>query len=99
MLGAIGGEVRPATTHFFAIIGMFMVLFGGLLFGALRAPAPVPIALLWASLQKIGACAAVSLGVARGLFSPLALLVATFDGVSGLLGLWYWARVRRLEGS
>jgi hypothetical protein len=94
VLHVVGGEATPATMHFFAIIGMFMVLFGGLMWQALRAPTPQPIPLFWAALQKVGAAVAVGLGVSRGLFGPLALAVASFDLFSGILALWFWSKVR-----
>lgn len=94
VLQAVGGEATPATMHFFAIIGMFMVLFGGLLWQSLRAPTVLPMPIFWAALQKVGAAVAVGLGVQRGLFAPLALTVASFDLLSGILALWYWNRVR-----
>ena len=94
VLHLVGGEATAATMHFFAIIGMFMVLFGGLMWQALRAPTPQPIPLFWAALQKVGAALAVGIGVSRGLFGPLALTVALFDLFSGILALWYWNTVR-----
>ena len=97
VLHVVGGEATPATMHFFAIIGMFMVLFGGLMWQALRAARPQPIALFWAALQKVGAAIAVGLGVSRGLFGPLALVVASFDLLSGILALWYWKTINRVS--
>ncbi|HEX9484521.1 MAG TPA: hypothetical protein VF929_08060 [Gemmatimonadaceae bacterium] len=94
VLRVVGGEATTATTHSFAIIGMFMVLFGGLLWQSLRAPTVLAVPLFWAALQKIGAALAVGLGVRRGIFSTLALAVASFDLLSGALALWYWNRVR-----
>lgn len=96
VLRVVGGSTDAANAHSFGIIGMFMVLFGGLLWQALDpgAGAAGAVPLFWAALQKVGAAAAVSLGVARGLFAPVALAVAAFDLASGLLALWYWARVR-----
>jgi hypothetical protein len=94
VLRTVGGEVTPATSHFFAIIGMFMVLFGGLLWQSLRARPVLVVPLFWAALQKLGASAAVGIGVAHGLFAPVALLVAAFDLASGILALWYWNQVR-----
>src|SRR5688572_6577334 len=73
VLGFLEAEASPSSRHFFGIVGMFMVLFGGLMLHALARPKENPAAFLWAGLQKLGACAAVGLGVARGLFSPLAL--------------------------
>jgi predicted acylesterase/phospholipase RssA len=96
-LGFLRAESTPTSRHFFGIIGMFMVLFGGLLLHALVRPKENPAAFVWAGLQKLGACAAVSLGVARGLFSPLALGVAGFDLVSGVLVLGYLGLMRRSE--
>src|SRR6476469_6353383 len=94
VLHVVGGEATRATMHFFAIIGMFMVLFGGLMWQALRAPTPQPMPLFWAALQKVGAAIADGLGVSRGLFGPLALAVASFDLFSGVLALWFWNRIR-----
>ena len=31
ILRAVGGETTAGASHFFAIVGMFMILFGGLL--------------------------------------------------------------------
>ena len=89
VLGVVGGEATPASMHFFGIVGMFMVLFGGLLLHALLSPDPQPAAVLWAGLQKFGAAGAVGLGVLNGIFSPLALAVAGFDLLSGVLILLY----------
>lgn len=95
ILALIGGETSAGNLHSFAIVGMFMVLFGGLLSHALLSPAHPPIPLLWAGLQKLGAPGAVALGVGKGLFGPLALVVAAFDLLSGLLVLTYWSSVRQ----
>ena len=94
MLGIMHGEATPTSTHFFAIIGMFMVLFGGVMWQALRTRPEQPIPLFWAALQKLGAFAAVAIAVQRGLLSPLAWAVALFDLFTGVLALWYWNRVR-----
>jgi hypothetical protein len=95
VLCLIGGEITPASAHFFGIVGMFMLLFGGaLLHEVLSSPAQ-PIVALWAALQKFGAVAGVVLGVARGIFSPLALAVSGFDLVSALIIFAYWSRIRK----
>jgi hypothetical protein len=47
-----------------------------------------------AGVQKLGASAAVALGVRRRIFSPLALIVAGFDLLSGIVAFAYWRRVR-----
>jgi hypothetical protein len=94
-LRLLSGEVTATSRHFFGIIGMFMVLFGGALGHALLSSAHHPIILFWAGLQKFGAFVAVGLGVLHHLFSPLALSVAIFDLVSALLVLSYWLLIRR----
>lgn len=85
VLAVVGGESTPASRHFFGIVGMFMVLFGGMLLHALLTAGNHSVAVTWAGAQKLAAAAALSLGVARGIFSPLALGVAGFDLVSGFL--------------
>ena len=88
VLHLVGGEIGASTNHFFGIVGMFMVLFGGLAFQGLLQWESTP--LFWASLQKFGASLAVGLGVMHHLFSPLALAVAGFDLLSGFLFAWLW---------
>jgi len=93
-LRLLASEVTPTTEHFFGTIGMFMVLFGGAFLNALLSSVDQPLIILWGSLQKFGASAAVGLGVLHHIFSPLALLVASFDLGSGILGIWYWRNLR-----
>ncbi len=95
MLSRLKVEDRPATQQLFATVGMFMVIFGGLLFGALRRGEGARPVVFWASAQKLGAAGAVAIGVRRSVFSPLALLVASFDFASGVLAVDYWRRLRR----
>jgi hypothetical protein len=95
ILGLLSAESTETTRHLFATVGMFMVLFGGLFLQALLDRGEHPMVVLWASLQKVGASAAVAIGVARGVFAVVALLVAGFDLLSGVLGLALWNRVRR----
>lgn len=91
VLGIVGAAPGLTANHFFAIVGMFMALFGGLaLHGVYAGSAP---ALLWAALQKFGAVGAVGLGVWNGVFSALALAVAGFDLLSALVLVWYWRRL------
>lgn len=94
-LRMLSAEATPTARHFFAIVGMFMVLFGAALLHALCSSTHHPIVVLWASLQKFGAFAAVGLGVLAHIFSPLALLVAGFDLCSGILGIWYWSKIKQ----
>lgn len=94
-LRLLAAQATATSRHFFAIVGMFMVLFGAALLHALLSPTHHPIVVFWASLQKFGAFAAVGLGVLHHIFSPLALLVAGFDFCSGILGIWYWFQIKR----
>ena len=73
---------------------MFMVVVGGGLLNALLRPGRDPVIVFWAALQKLGASLAVGLGVRRRIFSPLALVVAGFDLLSGLLAVEHWRRIR-----
>jgi len=95
VLGFIGGTVSPATEHFFGIVGMFMVLFGGLLYQALSGSEHHPVAVFWCGVQKFGAAGAVGLGVTREIFSWLALGVAAFDFVSGIIIMIYWFSIQK----
>jgi len=91
VLTFVGAETSAASQHFFGIVGMFMVLFGGLALHGVRAGSGP--ALLWSGLQKFGAVAAVVLGIRHGVFSLVALPVAGFDLVSGILIILYWWKV------
>jgi len=88
VLNSVGGQTGPASEHFFGIIGMFMVLFGGLALHAVRVGSPP--ALLWCGLQKFGAVLAVILGIRHSAFSLVALPVAGFDLASALCITLYW---------
>lgn len=94
MLRALRAQDDAAARHLFATVGMFMVVVGGGLLNALLRPGRQPIIVFWAALQKLGAAVAVGLGVKRRIFSPLALGVAVFDLLSGLLAAEHWRRTR-----
>ncbi|RKG87984.1 patatin-like phospholipase family protein [Corallococcus sp. CA049B] len=96
-LRLLHADASAAPAHFFRIVGMFMVLFGGLLLHGLHEPRANPAAFLWTGLQKVGACGMVAVGVARGLLSPLALGVAAFDALSAVLVLGFYASLRQRE--
>jgi uncharacterized protein YjeT (DUF2065 family) len=95
VLRMVGAQITPTSAHFFGIVGMFMLLFGGALLHEVFSTPAQPVIALWAALQKFGAVAAVILGVLRGLFSPLALLVSSFDLVSAVIIIAYWSRIRK----
>lgn len=83
LLATAPAQVMAA--HVFGIVGMFMLLFGGMLVHALVRRELSDTVLLWSALQKLGASVAVSVGVMRGIFLPIALLVVSFDFASGVL--------------
>ena len=94
ILGLVGAESDATSRHFFGIVGMFMVLFGGLALHGVRVSS-LP-ALIWSGLQKAGAVAAVLLGIRHGIFSLAALPIAGFDFLSALfLAAYSW----RVAGS
>ncbi|MDF9798626.1 vacuolar-type H+-ATPase subunit I/STV1 [Catalinimonas alkaloidigena] len=97
VLGFIGASISATSMHFFAIVGMFMTLFGGMVLHAIYSAYTNEVAILWASFQKIGAFAAVSLGIIYEIFSPIAAGVALFDLFSGLLFLYYLRSLRNHE--
>ena len=88
-LGPLKADDSATVRHFFGTVGMFMACTGGVLLARPAEPAVV----LMTAAQKLGASAAVGLGVRRGLLSPLALAVAGFDALSGLVALDYWRRL------
>ncbi|MCP9488686.1 MAG: hypothetical protein MSC31_02265 [Solirubrobacteraceae bacterium MAG38_C4-C5] len=94
LLRALRAQDDAAARHLFATVGMFMVVVGGGLLNALLRPGRQPIIVFWAALQKLGAAVAVGLGVRRRIFSPLALGVAFFDLLPGLLAAEHWRRTR-----
>ncbi|CAM3382250.1 patatin-like phospholipase family protein [Corallococcus soli] len=96
-LRLLQADASATPSHFFRIVGMFMVLFGGLLLHGLHEPRANPAAFLWSGLQKVGACLMVALAVALGLLSPLSLGVAAFDALSAALVLAFYVTLRQRE--
>lgn len=89
ILGLISAEITPATRQCFGTVGMFMALFGGMLLHVLLTRQMLSPVFLWAGLQKIGAFVAVGIGVLAHVFGPMALAVAFFDLLSGVLVFAY----------
>lgn len=94
ILSLIGAERDRTSSHFFAIIGMFMLLFGALLFQSLKSRELNSVPVFWCGMQKFGAAVAIGLGVYNTVFSRLALGVALFDLLSGILILMYWKKLK-----
>jgi len=97
ILGLVGGESAATSNHFFAIIGMFMFLFGCMMIHALYNAHENRAAVLWSAFQKLGASVAVFIGIYHHLFSPIAGLVAGFDFISFVLFFIYYRMIPRLN--
>jgi hypothetical protein len=95
VLDLLGADSTPTTRHFFAIVGMFMAVVGGVTLQALLSDPAPPYVVLWCAGQKLGAFVAVSVGVARDLFGSVALVVALFDLLTAVLAAALWHRLRR----
>jgi hypothetical protein len=98
VLRLIGGGDDPAAVQFAATVGMFMILFGGMLLQATREGADAPSLLRWCAAQKLGASLAVMLGVAHGVLGGFAVLVALQDFASCFLMLGYLGSLGRGPG-
>ncbi|NKY40007.1 hypothetical protein [Cellulomonas septica] len=85
VLSLLGAAEDATAQQLFATVGMFMVVVGGLLLTTLSRPRHDPDVVLWAGVQKAAASVAVLVGVARGVFDPLALGVAAFDLLTAVL--------------
>jgi hypothetical protein len=95
VLDLLGADSTPTTRHFFAIVGMFMAVVGGVTLQALLSDPAPPYVVLWCAVQKLGAFVAVSVGVARDLFGSVAMVVALFDLLTAVLAAALWHRLRR----
>jgi hypothetical protein len=95
VLNFIGGDIGASNNHSFGIIGMFMLLFGGMVLHAIYQANTSKTVIFWAGLQKIGAAIAVGLAIQKGLFNGLAGLVAGFDLISGVLFFLFWRKLEK----
>ena len=95
ILGIIKGDMAAANLHSFGIVGMFMLLFGGMMLHALLSHTHHPVTILWSALQKFGAFVAVAIGVLNDLFASIAWLVAFFDLASSILFFIYWRKIKQ----
>jgi hypothetical protein len=94
LLGLAGAATAQPAPFLFGVVGMFMTISGGLLTQGAAARPVDRRALQYSLAQKVGATAAVSLGVRRGRYKRRALLVASFDALSGVLIAAFLARRR-----
>lgn len=89
VLNFVGAPIDTASKQLFATIGMFMFLFGGMMVHVLYNENDNRVAVIWSGFQKLGASAAVFVGIYKGVFVPLAAGVAVFDLLSGILFFYY----------
>ena len=93
ILHLIATDQTVLTAHFFATVGMFMIITGGLFLQALLTRADEAAIPFWIGLQKAAAAALVSWAVVRGLMLPLAYLVAGFDAITAVIVFIFWVRL------
>ena len=90
VLKQVGIEITPATKQLFGTIGMFMLMFGGLVIHGLYSPYKNDVIILWSAFQKFGAAIAVGIGILLGIFNLFAGCVALFDLCSGIIFIYYY---------
>jgi hypothetical protein len=95
LLSIIAHDQTALAAHFFATVGMFMVITGAMFLQSLLARSREPAIPFWIGVQKAAGAALVAWAVLRGLLIPLAYLVAAFDAITALLVLVLWRRLAR----
>lgn len=95
VLGVIGADASAPSQHLFRTVGMFMLITGAMFFQALMSQSREPSIPLWIGIQKLAAAALVGWGVYAGLFGALALGVAGFDLITGILALLFLSRLSK----
>ena len=93
VLNIIEGDASPGAQHLFRTVGMFMAITGALFLQTLLNHSTDRAIPLWIGVQKLAAAGLVAWAVYAGLFGPLALGVAGFDLVSGILAWIFMARI------
>jgi hypothetical protein len=94
-LGFIASDRSALGAHFFATVGMFMIITGAMFLQSLLAHSTEGAIPFWIGVQKAAACALVAWAVLRGLLAPIAYAVAAFDGATALLTFAFWRRLPR----
>lgn len=93
VLDKIAGETSSGAQHLFRTVGMFMAITGALFLQTLLNHSTDRAIPLWIGVQKLAAAVLVAWGVHAGLFGPIALCVAGFDLISGILAWIFMARI------
>ena len=92
MLEMAGAVPNPASSHFFATVGMFMVITGAMFFQALWLRTGERVVATWIGVQKLAAALLVGWAIQKGLMGAISWAVAGFDFVTGLLVFVFLAR-------
>jgi hypothetical protein len=95
VLGFIASDRSALGAHFFATIGMFMIITGAMFLQGLLTHSTEGAIPFWIGVQKAAACALVAWAVLRGLLAPIAYTVAAFDGATAVLTFAFWRRLPR----
>jgi hypothetical protein len=95
LLGIIAYDHTAMAAHFFATVGMFMVITGAMFLQTLLARSREPAVPFWIGVQKAAGAALVAWAVVRGLLIPLSYLVVAFDAFTALLVFVLWRRLAR----
>ena len=94
-LSFIAKPAEPLSPQLFATVGMFMVITGALFFESLWNRSGEGAIPFWIGVQKLAAAALVTFGWTKGVLVGLAVGVAAFDFVSGVLCFVFWRRLGR----
>lgn len=93
VLEIVGAETSASAQHLFRTVGMFMAITGGLFLQSLLSHSDERSIPFWIGVQKLAAAGLVSWGVLTGIFGTLALGVAAFDLLSGVLAWIFLSRI------
>ena len=95
VLAFIAPAPESLGVHFFATVGMFMVITGGMFLQSLLRRSTEPAIPFWIGMQKAAAAVLVAWAILRGLLAPLAYAVAAFDAITAVIAFLFWYRLPR----
>jgi hypothetical protein len=94
VMNIVGAENNGNSSFFFALVGTFMALFGGLMVHNVYSAKPQRASVFWSMLQKAVAFVFLSLGIAIGIFNLLAIGVALFDLFGAIAYVLYMRQLK-----
>jgi hypothetical protein len=95
VLALIARDGSALGAHFFATVGMFMVITGAMFLQSLLVRSREAAIPFWIGVQKAAAALLVGWAVVRGLLAPIAYGVAAFDAVTAVITFVFWYRLPR----